>query len=117
MKLLISLFLITISLTAYSQSDDISDLVKITSSGLAEKQNVSYDSETSSLVVGSWIIPVSSNTFVKISKGNQVEFSLQKGTAVTSSEDSQLRKASFTLTFNSRKSAKEFINAFTKAST
>ncbi len=116
MKLLISILLITITLAGHSQSNDILELVKITSSGLINKQEVSFNSETSSLIVGNWVIPVSSNTHVKILKGNQVEFSLQKGTAVTSLDDSLLRKAWFTLSFNSRKSAKEFINAFNKIS-
>ena len=116
MKLLISLFLLTITIAAHSQSNDISELIKITSSGLKEKQNVSYKSETSSLLIGNWVIPVSKNTQVKKRKGKEVEFSLQKGTAVTSLEYPELRNAQFILTFNSRKSAKEFINAFTVAS-
>ena len=115
MRLFFLIFLISTTAVSYSQSSDILELIKITSSGLIDKQEVSFNSETSSLIVGNSVIPVSSNTHVKILKGNQVEFSLQKGTAVTFLDDPLLRKAWFTLSFNSSKSAKEFIHAFTKS--
>lgn len=112
MKLLFLFSLVTIQLVSYSQSHETNELVKIASSGLKEKQEVSYNAETSSLLVDNWVIPVTRNTFVRILENNQVEFLLQRGTAVTSLQDTTLRRAWLTLPFISRKAANEFIHAF-----
>ncbi|GHN00129.1 hypothetical protein WSM22_16180 [Cytophagales bacterium WSM2-2] len=121
MKIIYSLILLLLCELAYSQkrTNDIDELIKITNSGLAEKQTVSFSKETSTLTIGTWKIPVSRDTQVKFfrNKGKyEVEFMLQRGTVVTSTSDVNAKKAWFTLTFNSRQSAKEFTRLFSKAS-
>lgn len=80
--------------------------------GLTEQHTVAFNEQTNSLQIDEWNIPVSKNTLVKLGKKSTVEFLLQRGTAVTSSNDPQVKKAWFSLSFTSRKSAKAFINAF-----
>lgn len=121
MRTLHFIILLAFCSLAYGQenSTDIDSLVKIASSGLTEKQIVTFAKETSSLSIGPWKIPVSKNTYVKFLRQKrkfEVEFSLQNGTAVTSAEDAKVKKAWFTLAFNSKQSAKEFVRLFNKIS-
>ncbi len=114
LKLIIPLFF---SLTGFVQSGTktLDNLIATTKEGLQQVQEVAYDNQTNSLKVGDWIIPISENTHVKVELKKsvfEVEFSLQKGTAVTSAKDAKWRRASFALSFKSKQSAKKFTSLF-----
>lgn len=119
MKKLVALLLTTaVSFCLLAQQENSSDLVHVTKQGLIESQEVTYHSAPAVLQVDHYLIPISSNTQVKYrkEKGNHlVWFSLQKGTAVTSTKDEQWRRASFQLTFKSKQAALNFIRLFEEA--
>ena len=116
MKSILIVLLSLVSITSNAQNDDlINKLILTTKEGLQQKKEVTFDNQSTSLQVGEWIIPVSKNTLVKIEFENgyhEVEFNLQKGTVVRSTADSNWRRASFALSFKSRKAAKNFIHLF-----
>jgi hypothetical protein len=112
--LIISLFFI--SIVSYAQNDDlINKLIQTTKEGISQRKEVAFDNSTYGLQVGEYIIPVSQNTLVKVEVENgkyEVEFSLQKGTAVTNTLDPSWKRASFALSFKSQQAAKDFIRFF-----
>ena len=117
MKNILFVFLVawTISGLAQTTTNPIDQLIQVTKKGLQQPKEVSFDNQIYCLKVGEWIIPVSKNTLTKIEeeKGQyEVEFSLQKGTAVKSSADPDWKRASFVLTFKSKQAAKNFIAHF-----
>jgi hypothetical protein len=117
MKSILIILLSLMQITSYAQDDLINKLIRTTKEGLQQKNEVTFDNQSTSLQVGEWIIPVSKNTLVKVEFENghyEVEFSLQKGTAIRSTSDPNWRRASFALPFNSRQAAKDFIHLFQK---
>jgi hypothetical protein len=118
MKKYAVLFLMVLSIPAFSQvSEDKTALVHATTVGLAETREIRLADDGKSLIVGEFVIPVSTNTHVKTAKrrATWVEFSLQQGTAITSTNDPSWRRASFSLEFKSREAAKKFLAAFQRA--
>ena len=116
MKSILIVLLSLVSIMSYAQHDVlISKLILTTNDGLQQQKEVTFDNRSNSLHVGECIIPVSKNTLVNVDFENghyEVEFSLQKGTAIRSTADSNWRRASFALSFKSRKAAKNFIHSF-----
>jgi hypothetical protein len=112
--LIISLFFM--SIVSYAQNDGlINKLIQTTKEGISQKKEVAFDNSTYGLQVGECIIPVSQNTLVKVEVENgkyEVEFSLQKGTAVTNTLDPSWKRSSFALSFKSQQAAKDFIRFF-----
>ncbi|WP_441000036.1 hypothetical protein [Fodinibius sp. SL11] len=93
------------------------NLLEVTKKGIVAEANANFDEHARQLIIGDIIIPVSKTTKVKRRKyqGNQVvEFRLQEGTAITSKDEPNLRKAWFLLEFKSKKSAKSFVKLFKK---
>lgn len=114
LKLFVLLFLPAIAF-AQTGTDTIDKMLLAAKEGLQQPKEVTYDNQTNSLKVGDWIIPISENTHVKVEfeKGvYEVEFSMQKGTAVTNTKDVNWRRASFALPFKSKQSAKKFTSLF-----
>jgi hypothetical protein len=114
LKLIILLFIPSIAFTQ-SGTKTLDNLIATTKEGLQQPKEIAYDHQTNSLKIGDWIIPISENTLVKVELEKdqyEVEFSLQKGTAVTSAKDANWRRASFALSFKSRQAAKKFTNLF-----
>jgi hypothetical protein len=112
------LFLMFLGTPAFSQvSENHTALVQATTVGLADGSEVRLSEDAKSLIVGQYVIPVSADTHVKAAKrkSSRVEFSLQRGTAITSTTDSSWRRASFSLEFKSKEAAKKFVDAFRKA--
>ncbi len=112
---LLSLFLLLPLVSFSQQSADF--LVKVTENGLLKKQEVGYDSNTNTLTIGDYLIPVNKNTLVKLKKAKkaaEVEFNLQKGTAIRKKSDENFKNAWYAVEFTSKKSANEFIKAFRK---
>ncbi len=116
MKSILVVLLLLLRITSYAQNDDlIGKLIVTAKEGLQQKKEVTFDNQSNSLRIGEWIIPVSKNTLVKIEFENsyyEVEFSLQKGTAIRSTADSNWRRASFALSFKSQEAAKNFAHLF-----
>lgn len=117
MKNILFVFLVawTTSGLAQTTTNPIDQLIQVTKNGLQQPKEVSFDNQIYCLKVGEWIIPVSKNTLTKIEVEKdqyEVEFSLQKGTEVTSSADLNWKRASFALPFKSKQAAKNFIAHF-----
>jgi hypothetical protein len=116
MKKLLTIIFLLVQFVCYGQSpSSIDKLIQTTKDGLSQKKEVTFDNSSNSLQVGEYIIPVSQNTLVKVEAENgkyEVEFSLQKGTAVKNTLDPNWKRASFALPFKSRQAAKNFINIF-----
>jgi hypothetical protein len=118
MKKYAVLFLMFLSIPAFPQATgDQPALVQAATVGLAESREVRLADDGMSLVVGEFVIPVSSQTHVKPAKrkATVVEFSLQQGTAITNTNDPSWKRAFFSLEFKSRDEAKKFVEAFRKA--
>ena len=118
MKRYAVIFLMVLGIPAFSQvSEDKTALVRATTVGLAETREIRLADDGKSLIVGEFVIPVSTNTHVKIAKRRTtwVEFSLQQGTAIIRTNDPSWRRASFSLEFKSREAAKKFLAAFQRA--
>jgi hypothetical protein len=102
--------------TSFAQHNDLIDkLIVTTKEGLYQNKEVTFDNQSATLQIGEWLIPVSKNTLVKIEFENgfyEIEFSLQKGTAIGTTADLNWKRASFALPFNSRQAAKNFIHLF-----
>jgi hypothetical protein len=114
-KLITLLFITSISSGLFAQQNKFNDLVQVTKEGLKETKEVSYHISLAVLQVDHYLIPISPNTHVKFRKEKKnysVWFSLQNGSAVTSTTDAQWRRASFELTFKSKQAARDFIRLF-----
>jgi hypothetical protein len=117
-KLITLLFMASVSLSLIAQQEDSSDLVQVTKHGLKETKEVSFHTSPAVLQVDHYLIPISQSTHIKFRKEKEkysVWFALQNGTAVTSTNDAQWRKASFELTFKSKQAARNFIRLFEEA--
>ncbi|MBY0434310.1 MAG: hypothetical protein K2U26_09390 [Cyclobacteriaceae bacterium] len=117
MKKLTFIIPLFFSLTGFAQSatKTLDNLIATTKEGLQQAQEVVYDNQANSLKVGNWIIPLSQNTLTKVESENgqyEVEFSLQKGTAVTSATDANWKRASFALSLKSQELAEKFSSLF-----
>jgi hypothetical protein len=116
MKKLFTITFLLVQFVCYSQSQSFVDkLIQTTKEGISQRKEVAFDNSTYGLQVGEYIIPVSQNTLVKVEVENgkyEVEFSLQKGTAVTNTLDPSWKRASFALSFKSQQAAKDFIRFF-----
>ena len=117
MKKLTFIIPLFFSLTGFAQSatKTLDNLIATTKEGLRQAQEVVYDNQAHSLKVGNWIIPLSQNTLTKVESENgqyEVEFSLQKGTAVTSATDANWKRASFALSLKSQELAEKFSSLF-----
>lgn len=117
MKYALLLTWLVIPIISFSQQSnaDIKKLIEITDNGILENKEISFDDELNSLIIGNLVIPVSKQTYVKRikKKGHHyVEFSLQEGTAITSTANPDLRRAWLLLQFKSRAPAKDFIKQF-----
>ncbi len=119
MKRVISVLLIalaSLSLSAQNVSDKLLEAAK---AGIKDAEEISLHTSPSILQVDQYLIPVAETTQAAIKKENgtySVWFALQKGTAVTSTKDPHWRRASFQLTFISKRSARSFVKAFEHAS-
>jgi hypothetical protein len=114
-KLLVITFLLAQFMSYGQTQSSVDKLIQSAKDGLSQKKEVAFDNSTNSLQVGEYIIPVSQNTLVKVEVENgkyEVEFSLQKGTAVKNTLDPNWKRASFALPFKSRQAAKNFIHLF-----
>lgn len=114
-KLILLLFISSVSLGLFAQENKLNELVQVTRQGLKETKEVSYHNSPAVLQVDHYLIPISPDTHVKFRKEKKnyaVWFSLQNGTAVTSTTDAQWRRASFELTFKSKRAARNFIRLF-----
>jgi hypothetical protein len=117
-KLITLVFTVLTSSVLFAQQNNSSELVQVAKEGLIDVKEVTYHASPAALQVDQYIIPISSNTQVKLQKSKKnysILFSLQKGTAITSTSDSQWRRASFELTFKSKQAAKDFIRLFETA--
>ena len=114
-KMITLVFAVFTSIALPAQQDDAGNLVQVTKQGLKENKEVSYHTSPAVLQVDHDLIPISPDTHVKFrkEKGDYVVwFALQNGTAVTNTNDAQLRRASFKLSFKSKQAAKDFIRLF-----
>lgn len=104
-----------ITVTSAQTDATVEQLKKVYAENVSWKDagDLSYDAGTKVLSVKNFRIPVSENTNIRAEK-NSVHFAMQKGTAVTDSNDPSWRRAEFILPFSNKKSAKEFTTCFNK---
>lgn len=117
MKSALLLICMLIPIASFSQQSnaDIQKLLQVTNEGIMDHKDIGFDERENNLIISDLIIPVSKETLVKRIKHkghHSVEFSLQEGTAITSTANSDFRKAWLILEFKSRAQAKDFIKHF-----
>jgi hypothetical protein len=80
---------------------------------IAEGVKVDWNAETRLLQIGRHLISISENTHLQIDRNDAgrfvVEFLLQKGTAVTDTDDPAFRRAYWTIPLQTRRDCKQFI--------
>jgi hypothetical protein len=100
---------------AQKEVSPIDELIQVTKDGLSQKKEVVFNNQTNTLQIGEYLIPISKNTVAKVefeNKKYEVEFSLQKGTAIKSNIDPNWKRASLALPFRSQEIAKKFVHLF-----
>ena len=116
--ILVSLISFFVADKLVGQNNETNELIRITKEGLTEKTEVTYDNSEMILQIGDYLFPCSTNSSVKLKQEKgayQVEFFLQKNTAIRSNRDASYRRAWYALPFKSRKLANDFIAAFRTA--
>ena len=96
--------------SAFCQSEKTQELVSLykTEALPGSESNFTFHADLQQLEIGDHLIPLSDNTHLSVSK-EQVNFMLQKGTAVTSKTDPSYRRAFYSIEFKSKKAAKRFL--------